>query len=91
MNRLDYDTDKYPFTGKRKVNIPVIASNKEWLAGHFDGREKFEQVTGITRGKQYIITEIEGFGDVFDVTFINDNGEQQTLGSFFFEDVPKSE
>lgn len=87
MNRLDYNTDKYPFTGKRKVNIPAIASNKEWLNKFFDGSENVSQVSGVTRGKQYLITEVEGFGDVFDVTFTDDNGKQQTLASCFFEDV----
>lgn len=90
MNRLDYNTDRYPFTGKRKVNIPAIASNKEWLYKYFDGTEKVQQVSGITRGKSYVIIEVWGYGDVFDVTFINDDGVQQTLGSFFFEDINNS-
>ena len=89
MERLDYNTDRYPFTGKRKVNIPAIVANKEWLKKYYDGSENVEQVKGITIGNQYLITEVEGFGDVFDVTFINDNGEEQTLASCFFEDVSK--
>lgn len=85
MNKLDINIDRYPFTGKRVVNIPAIASTKEWLNGYFDGTENYAQVQGITRGKQYLITEVEGHGDVFDVTFINDNGEPQTLMSVFLK------
>ena len=87
MKRLDYNTDKYPFTGKRKVNIPAIVSNEEWQEGDFDGSEDYDQVTWVTRDKEYTIIEVEGFGDVFDVTFANDNGELQTLGSFLFKDI----
>lgn len=87
MDRLDYNTSKHPFTGKRKVNIPAIISNAEWLNKYFDGTENVEQVTGVTRGKQYLITEVDGYGDVFDVTFLDDNEREQTLGSFFFKDV----
>lgn len=87
MNRLNYNTDRHPFTGKRRVNISAIVSNKEWINKYFDGTENVEQVNGVTRGKQYLITEVEGYGDVFDATFIDDNGETQILGSFFFEDV----
>lgn len=87
MNKLDYYTDKFQFVGKIEVSIPVITSTKKFLNKFFDGTENVEQVTGITRGKNYTIIEVEGFGDVFDVTFVNDNGTLQTLGSFFFEDI----
>jgi hypothetical protein len=86
MYRLDCNIDRYPFTGKMTVNIPVVASTKEWLNKYYNGAENVEQVSGVTRGKEYLITEVEGFGDVFDVTFEDDFGNQQTLGSFFFED-----
>lgn len=89
MDRLDFNTDKYPFTGKRKVDIPVIASRKEHLNGYFDGSKNYEQVTGITRGNQYTVVEVEGYGDVFDVTIVNDDGQLQTFASFFFEDFDK--
>ena len=87
MDRLDYDTDSYPFTGVRKVNIPVVASLEKHLDNFFDGTENVKQVVGVTRGKSYVIIEVEGFGDVFDCKFIDDNNEVQRLGSWFFEDA----
>lgn len=87
MDRLDYDTDKRPFTGKRSVDIPVTLSDKEWIKGYFDGSKDYDQITGVSKGKVYTIIEVEGYGDVFDVTFVDDNGELQTLASFFFEDI----
>jgi len=87
MERLDNITNIIPFTGKRKVNIPVTLSNAEWIKGYFNGSDMFDRVTGLTIGKEYVINEVIGFGDVFDVTVIDDNMKSQTLGSFFFEDV----
>lgn len=81
-------SSKLSFMGKKHVKIPVILSKDERLDEYFNGTRHVEQVNGVTRGKQYLITEIQGFGnDAFDVIFTNDNGEQQRLGSFFFEDV----
>lgn len=44
-------------------------------------------ITGVTRGKIYEVVSVEGFGDGEDVTFIDDNGNLQCLGDFFFEEV----
>lgn len=78
----------YPYTGKRYLFGYVrVKENAPWLDGYFNGATDYEQVTGITRGKIYEVTCVEGFGDVEDVTFIDDNGNEQTLGSFFFEEV----
>ena len=87
MNKLANIENSIPFTGRRKVNILAIASCKECLNEYYTGVENVEQVIGVTRGEQYLITEVKGFGDVFDVIFVNDNGKLETLSSFFFEDL----
>jgi hypothetical protein len=47
----------------------------------------YKQVVGVTRGKAYEVIAIEGHGDCEDITIIDDNGNEQTLGDFFFEEV----
>ncbi len=87
MSVLRENIDSSPYTGERKVKGKLRLSTKEWLDNFFNGTPNWEQVTGVTRGKIYDVVSVEGFGDGEDVTFINDNGEEQTLGSFFFEKV----
>ncbi len=82
-------SDECPYTGIRKVNKKYlkIRENAKWLDGYFDGSPNYPQVKGVTRGKVYEVVKIEGFGDCEDVTFIDDNGNEQTLADFFFEEV----
>lgn len=61
-------------------------SEETWLDMFFDGTPCVDQVTGVTRGKNYQVIESENEKDCGDVTFINDNGEIQRLGHFFFEE-----
>ena len=45
------------------------------------------QVENVTIGKTYEICAVEGYGDVADFIFINDIGEEDKLGEFFFEEI----
>lgn len=58
-----------------------------WLDGYFNGSDGYESIKNVTRGKVYNVIQIEGFGDGEDITFIDDIGEKQTLGDFFFAEV----
>ena len=87
MNILSENIDAHPYYGERKVVGKLRASTEEWLDGYFNGTPNYDQVKGITRGKIYDVIKVIGFGDVEDVIIINDNGEEQELGSFFFEKV----
>lgn len=80
----------YPYTGIRNVKGKVRAKTSEeapWLDCYFDKNSNADHVEGITRGKIYDAIRVEGFGDCEDVTIINDNGEEQELADFFFEEV----
>ena len=69
----DYmDLDEHPFTGLRKF---------------FDGTPNFSQVEDVTIGKVYEIHAVNGYGDVSDFIFTDDLGNENRLGSFFFEDA----
>ena len=87
MSVLRQNIDSNPYTGERKVKGQLRLSTKEWLDQFFNGTPNCSQVTGVTRGKIYDVISVEGFGDCEDVTFIDDNGEDQTLGDFFFEEI----
>ena len=78
--------DKHPFTGDIAVSFDARISTANWLDGFFNGSEKYEQVTGVTRNKTYHIHKITGYGDAVDMHFINDNGEEASLGNYFFVD-----
>lgn len=41
----------------------------------------------ISLDKHYHIHKITSYGDPFDVWIINDNGEEEQLGEWFFEDI----
>ena len=87
MSILRENIDVYPYTGKRTISAGYlkVKENAEWLNGFFDGTPCYKQVIGVTRGKIYEVVAIEGHGDCEDVTIIDDNGNEQILGDFFFE------
>lgn len=89
MSVLRENIDANPYTGKRSINGEYlkVKENAEWLNGFFDGSPMYKQVIGITRGKVYEVVAIEGHGDCEDVTIIDDNGNEQILGDFFFEEA----
>jgi hypothetical protein len=88
-NIINENLDRHPYTGERIVKGKVRVKTHEeasWLDGFFDGSEDHSQVTTITRGKVYDAVKVTGYGDMEDVTIINDNGEEEQFGSFFFSD-----
>lgn len=87
MSVLTENIDSRPYTGKRSVIEKLRISNADYLNDFFNGAENVEQIKAVTRGKTYDIVAIEGFGDAEDVTFIDDKGNEQTLGDFFFEEL----
>lgn len=46
-----------------------------------------DKVKTISLDKNYHVHKITCFGDVFDVWIINDFGEEEELGEWFFEDI----
>lgn len=90
MSVITKNLDSRHYTGRRRAKGKVRVKTHEeaaWLDHYFDGTPNYSQVTGITRGKVYEAVCVEGFGDVEDVTIINDFGKEQTLGDFFFVEV----
>ena len=81
MSIITPNIDASPYTGIRNVKGKVRVkthNDAPWLDNFF---------TGITRGKTYDVISVEGFGDVEDITIIDDNGTKQTLGDFFFDEI----
>lgn len=78
----------YPYTGTRKITGKLkVSDKKEWIKPYFNNTPNYEQVTDLTIGKIYDVVATTGYGDVEDVTVINDNGIEKSYGSFFFEEV----
>ena len=46
-----------------------------------------DEVKTISLDKNYHVHKITCFGDVFDVWIINDFGEEEDFGEWFFEDI----
>lgn len=90
MGVITKNLDSRPYVGKRRKSGKVRVKTSEeaaWLDSFFNGTPNCEQVTDITRGKVYDVVCVEGFGDVEDITIIDDSGNEQVLGSFFFDEV----
>ncbi len=72
----------------KKVIAKMRLSESQDLDFYFDKKSKIvDPVTGVTRGKVYDVLDKPDPGDIGDITFINDSGEEQKLWSFFFEPV----
>lgn len=87
MNDIMYysQLDRHPFTGERNVSFKAKVSEKSFLRGHFNGNPKCEQVENVIQGNVYDIYKVVGYGDGADFYFLDDKGEEQSLGSFFFD------
>lgn len=72
---------------EKKAIAKMKLSTSPDLDDYFNGSRIAVQVTGVTRGKVYDILDSPEPGNIGDVTFINDNGEEQKLFSFFFEAI----
>ena len=76
INGVDYDAD-----------IQVrITTNEKLRADVIKILEKDEEKT-ISLDKEYHVHKITSYGDPFDVWIINDKGEEEQLGEWFFEDI----
>lgn len=87
MKILTENIDAFPYTGIRKVSGKVKIKDNKYTRKFFDGSSDAEQVYNVTIGKVYEAIRVEGFGDVEDVTIIDDKGNEQELADFFFEEV----
>lgn len=90
MGVITENIDSRPYTGIRNVIGKVRVKTHDdapWLDDFFNGSPKAEQVKGITRGNEYDVIRVEGYGDCEDITIIDDCGKEQSLGDFFFENV----
>ena len=88
---LTENIDSKPYIGTRYVNGYLKLSEKNYLDHYFDKSVNYDQVVNVTRGKIYQIIKVIGYGDVEDIVFINDIGEEQQLADFFFEEVTLEE
>ena len=76
IDGVDYDAD-----------IQVrITTNEKLRADVIKILEKDEEKT-ISLDKEYHVHKITSYGDPFDVWIINDLGEEEQLGEWFFEDI----
>lgn len=75
INGVDYEAD---ITVRITTNEKLRADVLDFLN---DGLKT------ISLDKEYHIHKITSYGDPFDVWFINDLGEEDCLGEWFFEDI----
>lgn len=89
--------DDAPFNGIRDIdptpvvvkNIPESRFNDYSLVGN--SREAWYNTLkqkGLTLGKTYTATKVEGYGDVFDVFVTTDSGKEESFMELTF-DEPK--
>lgn len=76
INGVDYDAD---------IRVR-ITTNEKLRADVINILEKDEEKT-ISLDKEYHVHRITSYGDPFDVWIINDKGEEEQLGEWFFEDI----
>ena len=90
MNKVfKRNIDVFPYTGERDVDGFLKISERDFLDPWFN--ENNEDLKNIKRGKIYKVVRAVGYGDVEDFVIIDDNGEELTLGSFFFEELDDEE
>ena len=76
VNGVDYDAD---------INVRITTNPK--LRADVENILTEDGAKTISLDKEYHIHKITGFGDVFDVYIINDLGEEEEFGEWFFEDI----
>lgn len=70
-----------------EADIPVRITTNEKLKADLLEIMKEEDAPKITLDKEYHVHKITSYGDPFDVTIINDDGEEEVLGEWIFEDI----
>ena len=76
IDGVDYEAD---ITVRITTNEKVRAAVEKMLLT--------EEVKNISLDKEYHIHKITSYGDPFDVWIINDLGEEEEFGEWFFEDI----
>lgn len=76
INGVDYEAD-----------IPVRITTNPKLRADVEEILAKDEIKTISLDKEYHVHKITSFGDPFDVWIINDLGEEEELGEWFFEDI----
>ena len=76
IDGVDYEAD---------INVRVTTNPK--LRADVERILAEDKIKTISLDKEYHIHKITSFGDPFDVWIINDLGEEEELGEWFFEDL----
>ena len=76
IDGIDYEAD---------INVRVTTNPK--LSADVERILAEDKIKTIYLDKEYHVHKITSFGDPFDVWIINDLGEEEELGEWFFEDL----
>lgn len=76
IDGVDYEAD---------INVRVTTNPK--LRADIERILAEDKIKTISLDKEYHVHKITSFGDPFDVWIINDLGEEEELGEWFFEDL----
>lgn len=76
IDGVDYEAD---------INVRVTTNPK--LRADVERILAEDKIKTISLNKEYHVHKITSFGDPFDVWIINDLGEEEELGEWFFEDL----
>ena len=76
IDGVDYEAD---------INVRVTTNPK--LGADVERILAEDKIKTISLDKEYHVHKITSFGDPFDVWIINDLGEEEELGEWFFEDL----
>lgn len=70
-----------------EADITVRITTNEKLRAAVEKMLLTEEAKNISLDKEYHIHKITSYGDPFDVWIINDLGEEEEFGEWFFEDI----
>ena len=76
IDGVDYDAD-----------IPVRITTHPKLRTDVERILAKDKVKTISLDKEYHVHKITSYGDPFDVWIINDLGQEESFGEWFFEDI----
>ena len=76
IDGVDYEAD----INVRLTTNPKLRADVERILAE-------DKIKTISLDKEYHVHKITSFGDPFDVWIINDLGEEEELGEWFFEDL----
>lgn len=70
-----------------EADIDVRVTTNPELRAHVEKILAKDKIKTISLDKKYHVHKITSFGDPFDVWIINDLGEEEEFGEWFFEDI----